>query len=270
MRTILITSGKAGTGTTTVAINLALALTNYGRQIILLDANLDNPHVGLMLGKSSFDDTIVSALEGKKDLNQLVYKHQSGLKIIPGNISLEHMNKKDVSKLISLLPQLKDKAEAIILDTAVGFHRDTIELIKHATDCILVTTPDFISVTETLKLLKIIKSHKKSILGIVVNRYSDKEYEMKIENIQTLLNENVIATIPEHKSIKESLKLKYPLIYSHPSSPATEAFKKFACNLIGAPYEKEKPKEESSKMMRILDKVGLKKWYESLMEEDEE
>jgi hypothetical protein len=27
---------------------------------------------------------------------------------------------------------------------------------------------------------------------------------------------------------------------------------------------------KKSKMMKILDKVGLKKWYDSLMEEDEE
>lgn len=270
MRTIVIASGKGGVGKTTIALNLSLALGKYGRQIILIDANFESPHVGLMLGKSNFEETIITAIEDKKQMKDIVYKHQSGLRIIAGNISLENLHKKDIDKFCKLLPQLNDYAEAVILDLSSGFHKDTIETIDNCTDIILVTTPDFISITETLKLLKIISAkNSKKILGVIVNKDSGREYDMKIENIQSLLGQKVIGVIPEHKSVKESLKLKYPVVYSHPSSPATEAFEKLACNLIGIKYEKKEP-EKKTKMGSVMEKVGLKKWYENLMQDDED
>lgn len=269
MRYIAVTSGKGGVGKTTIAINLATALTRYGRQVILIDANFDFPNVGLMLGKSNFEETIISAIEGKKKIDKTIYKHQSGLKLIAGNISLEHMHKKDIEKFNKLLPELEDKAEALILDVASGLNKENLDIIKNCHDLLAVTTPDFISVTETLKLLKVAKSHKKNILGVIVNRYANKDYDMKIENIQSLINEKIIAVIPDDKSLKESLKLKYPVVYSHPNAVSTVAFEKLACNLIGMPYQEKKPAKQT-KFMKVMEKLGLKKWYEALKEEDED
>lgn len=270
MRKIVVASGKGGVGKTTLTINLALALTNYGRQVILIDGNFNFPHIGLMLGKSNFEGTIISAIEGDKLISEVVYKHQSGLKMIAGNISLEHLHKKDIEKFNKAILQLDKYVESVIIDTEAGFNKDTVDIIKNGTDIILVTTPDFVSVTETLKLLKVIKQNEvQKILGIVVNKYTGKGSDMKIENIQTLLGEKIIGVIPDHKSIKESLKLKHPVIYSSPSAPTSEAFEKLACNIIGKKYEK-KEIVKKTKVVGIMEKVGLKKWYESLMEDEDE
>ena len=122
MRYVAIASGKGGVGKTTLGINLATALAKYGRQVVLVDANFEFPNVGLMLGKSHFEETLISALDNGK-IEKAIYKHQSGLKIIPGNISLEHLHKKDVDKFHSLLPKLKDKAEVLFLDIACKNHQ---------------------------------------------------------------------------------------------------------------------------------------------------
>ncbi|MCB9358397.1 P-loop NTPase [Candidatus Woesearchaeota archaeon] len=267
MRTIVIASGKGGVGKTTFALNISLALGKYGRQVILIDGNFDSPHIGLMLGKSNFEETIISALEGK-DITEVVYKHQSGVKVIAGNISLEHRHKKDIPKFNKLIRKLEEYAEALVIDTSSDT-ADSIEIIKHATDVILITTPDFISVTETLKLMKVIEQNNQKIVGVIVNKYSGKEYDMKIENIQSLIGQKVIGVVPFHKNVMESLKLKYPVVYSHPQSPATEAFEKIACNMIGVEYKKDEP-ENKTKTAVVMEKVGLKKWYENLMEEDED
>ena len=47
---ILIGSGKGGVGKTTVSINLALALSQRGRGVALLDADIYGPNVPLLLG----------------------------------------------------------------------------------------------------------------------------------------------------------------------------------------------------------------------------
>ncbi|MFT4343237.1 MAG: MinD/ParA family ATP-binding protein [Candidatus Woesearchaeota archaeon] len=267
MRKIVITSGKGGVGKSVVAVNLGLALNHYGRQVILVDGSFAFPHIGLMLGKSNFEETILSAIEGKKSMKDIVYKHQTGLRIIPGNISLEHLHKKDIKKFTTLIDDLKEYCEVALIDTTSGVHIDTLETIRIADDIILVTTPDFVSVTETLRMLKVIRQNLNvsHILGIIVTQHMHKEHDMTIENIQMLTDEKVIGVIPYHVHVKESLKLKHPVLYSHPSSSVSESFERVACNLIGKTYvEKEVTK---TKTEEVMEKLGLKKWYETIMKE---
>jgi Mrp family chromosome partitioning ATPase len=47
---IAVASGKGGVGKTTVAVNLALALTAQGQQVGLVDADLYGPDVPRMMG----------------------------------------------------------------------------------------------------------------------------------------------------------------------------------------------------------------------------
>jgi len=46
---IVITSGKGGVGKTTTAINLGASLNHFGKNVLILDANLTTPNVGIHL-----------------------------------------------------------------------------------------------------------------------------------------------------------------------------------------------------------------------------
>lgn len=272
MKTIAITSGKGGTGKTTIAINLCLALTKYGRQVILADGNFNSPNVGLMLGSTNFDDTIFHAIDDDRNLAEIVYRHQSGLKIIPGDISLEKIHKKDLEKFQEKMKDLENYAESVFVDTDSSFLHDNVKFLKNLTDIILVVTPDLLSVSETLKLLKLLKNkeNKPNIIGVIVNMHNNQDFDMDLKNIQTILDEKIIGIIPYHKSIKQSLKLKFPVLYSHPESKTSVAFEKIACNLIGEKYVDPNTNKKKTKMEIVMEKVGLKKWYENLTDEDEE
>lgn len=272
MKTLAIVSGKGGTGKTTISLNLSLALIKYGRQIITVDGNFETPHIGLMLGSSSFEDNIFHAIEEDRNLTEIVYKHQSGLKIIPGNISLEKLHKKDFTKFKEKIKELSNFAELVIVDTDSSFMHDNITFLRGINDIIIVTTPDLLSVTENIKLLKILTSGEKhpKILGVIVNKKTNKDYDMTIENIEELLKQKVIGIIPEHDSIKYSQKLKFPVLYSHPDSKASISYEKIACNLIGQKYKDDTQDKPKTKMEKVMEKVGLKKWYETLVEESED
>ena len=272
MRTIAIASGKGGTGKTTIAINLTLALTKYGRQVILADGNFNNPNIGLMLGSTKFEDTIFHAMDEDRNISEIVYKHQSGLKIIPGDISLEKIHKKDLVKFNDKLQDLKNNAEAVVIDTDSSFLHENVSLLKSIDSVIIVVTPDLISISESLKLLKLLKQgdNKTNVLGIVINMKTNKEYDLSLKNIESILHEKIIGIIPYHDSIKHSLKIKFPVLYSHPDSKASAAFEKLACNLIGKKYKDPKAEKPMTKMESVMEKIGLKKWYETIIEDAED
>ncbi len=255
-RFVVITSGKGGVGKTTVALNLAVALSNFGREVIVLDANFLSPHVGLKLGYTNFRVTLHHAMKGTNSIKEAIYKHQSGIKVVPSSIALEHMEHVDINRLKQILPELNNEAEIILIDTSNGINRVTQELVKNVNDLIIVTTPEITAVADALKTVKLAKKSRVNILGVIVNKFTGDELEMDIESIQSILELPILAVIPEHVHVKEALKMKLPVVYSHPTSPVTENFKMLAGDMIGEKYEINE-REVDEGLTSILDKLNM-------------
>src|SRR3989338_2370753 len=85
-KSICVSGSKGGIGKTTTSINLALSLFNKKENVVLLDANFTSPNVGIYLGHPVTPNSIHEVLSNKIKLDEAMYLHKSGLKIIPGNI----------------------------------------------------------------------------------------------------------------------------------------------------------------------------------------
>lgn len=64
-RFVGIVSGKGGVGRTTIAINLSTALHKFNREIILVDAHLNQPHIALFLGSHNVEKSLHHAIKNK-------------------------------------------------------------------------------------------------------------------------------------------------------------------------------------------------------------
>ena len=74
MRVLGIVSGKGGVGKTTIATNLALALSEIGREVVIVDCNITTSHVGFSFGFYYYPITLNDVLKGLFDLRRAVYK----------------------------------------------------------------------------------------------------------------------------------------------------------------------------------------------------
>src|SRR3989338_8055195 len=90
-RVITITSGKGGVGKTTSAINIGAALNYLGKDVIVVDANLTTPNIGLHLGAPIVPVSLNHVLSGKAKISDALYEHESGLKIIPSSLSIKEL-----------------------------------------------------------------------------------------------------------------------------------------------------------------------------------
>ena len=121
----------------------------------------------------------------------------------------------------------------------------------------IVTTPNLASVTDALKTVKLCQAHKKKIFGVIVNRVKDDDFDMAKENIEFILEHPVIALIPEDDTVRQSIHLKSPVTYSHPSAPASVGFKKLAADMLGEKYVESIEKKDTL-LDYILKTIGLK------------
>lgn len=258
-RFIAIASAKGGVGKTTVALNLANALINFGYEVVLVDSNLLTPNISVHLGMPKLKVTLHDALKGKKHITETAYLHPSGLRIIPSDFSLYNVDDLNIDRLHETLKGLKDTAELIVLDTPAGLARETLHVLRSCHDLIAVTTPDILAVGDTLKTIRLAESYGVNILGVIINKTTGKKHELSEKNIETILEKPILGVIPYHVDIEKSLHLRNPLLYTHPDSEASVSFKKIAAKLIGQSYEKKLEKDESDGMFTyMLKRLGLK------------
>src|SRR3989344_5415491 len=202
-RFVGIVSGKGGVGRTTIAINLSVALHKFNREVILVDAHLNQPHVALFLGSHNVEKTIHHAIKNKINIKDLAYKHHSGLKLIPGSFIEDHQKEIQTHKFKDVLLDLIGTAEIVIVDMG----------------------------SEGVKTIKKAKDGGIKITGIIINRIMEDEYDLHTQNIKTMMEYKILGDIHESKYIRSSLG-KDTVITLYSDSRASLEFKEIAKNLI--------------------------------------
>ncbi len=240
-RLITIASGKGGVGKTTTSINLGAALNYFGNEVIVVDANLATPNIGLHLGAPIVPISLNHVLSGRANISDAIYQHESGTKIIPSSLSINELRRLNHSKLKDVGKRLKRMSDIVIYDSAAGLGQEAIAAINSADEVIIVTNPEIPAVTDALKTSKLVGQMGKKILGVIVARAKGRKTEMPISNIQEMLELPILGVIPEDKRFQSSLVMKDALIHLHPKSKPAIEYKKIAAKLIGKNDYAEKP-----------------------------
>ncbi len=236
---ITITSGKGGVGKTTTAINLGAALNEFGKEVIILDANLTTPNVGLHLGAPIVPISLNHVLLGKARIGDAIYEHSSGTKIVPSSLSVKELRNLSHDKLKEVGKKLRKMADFVIYDSAAGLGEEAIAAIESADELIIVTNPEIPAVTDALKTSKLIEELGKQIRGVIVTKVRNTKTEMPINNIKEMLELPILGVIPDDKNVQTALVMKDALVHTHPHSKASRAYKKIAAKIIGNTSYKE-------------------------------
>lgn len=247
-----ILSGKGGVGKTTSAINLAAALNALGEDVLIVDANLSTPNIGLHLGAPIVPVTLNHVLDGRADVTDAIYEHDSGLKILPSSLSIKELKRINHDKLIEVAKELRKLADYIFLDSSAGLGREAESAINSADEVIIITQAEMPSIADALKTSKLTEYLNKDIRGFIINRHKGTRTEIDLQNIKDMLEIPHLGTIPEDKNIQKALVLKDAIIHTHPRSIASREYKKIAQKLLGEQYLKQQEKKEKSFWQRIF------------------
>jgi ATP-binding protein involved in chromosome partitioning len=167
---IAVGSGKGGVGKTTLAVNLAIALSRMGHKVGLLDGDVYGPNVPLMLGTSEQPKVM-----GENHISPI---HVHGLKVI----SVGFLNPGDKPliwrgpMLHSIIRQFLGSVEwgqldYLVVDLPPGTGDVALSLIQTVplTGAIVVSTPSDVSLQDARKAIEMFRQMKVDIVGVVEN-----------------------------------------------------------------------------------------------------
>ncbi len=241
-KVIVITSGKGGVGKTTTAINLGAALNSFGKETLVIDANLSTPNIGIHLNSPDVPINLNHVLNKKAKVFEAIYEHDSGLKIMPSSLSIKELKQIKPEKIKDFKEDFLDIAEYIIIDGAAGLTGEATSVMDVADELILVTNPEMPAITDALKTIKVAEEMKKKIAGVIVNRVRNNKSELSPTTVKEMLEVPILGMIPEHIVMQEALKMKNAVVHTHPKSKPSRAYKEIAARICGEEYNSDKDK----------------------------
>jgi len=239
---LVITSGKGGVGKTCTAINLGAAMNYFGKKVLIIDANLSTPNVGLHLNSSEVPISLNHVLLKKAKPSEAVYEHESKMKIMPASLSIKELKRIAPEKLNYFKKEFQKMADYVIVDSAAGLGHEAECAIKLADEIIIITNPEMPAIIDALKTIKLAEQINKPVKGIIITRVRKDEIELKSDIVKELLEIPILGMIPEDDSLRKSINLRDAVVHTHPSSKSARAYKEIAAQIIDIEYDSDKDK----------------------------
>jgi len=237
---IVISSGKGGVGKTTTAVNLGAAMKHFGKDVVIVDGNLSTPNIGIHLNSPEVPISLNDVLKKRAELNDAIYEHHSGVKIIPSSLSIKELKKTKPQKMKELKKELSKISDYVIIDSAAGLGEEAIAAIEMADELILVTNPEMPAITDALKTIRLAQQQNIPVKGVIVTRVRKDKVELQPETVKDMLEVPVMGMIPEDITIKKAVNQKNAVIHTHPTSKPSRAYKEIVAKILDVEYDSRK------------------------------
>jgi len=190
---IAVFSGKGGTGTTTLAINLADHIRRYTDALVaIIDLNLPMGDVDLFLDLQSCY-TIVDLLNNLKRLDKTLLlssltHHKSGLYVLADPENLVECERITGTGVTQVLTILKEYMDYIVADLNHNFDEVTLAALDIADTILLITQQSVPIIRNTQRCLDLFKKlgYSQEKVKLVINRYLEDK-KMPIKEIEDIL-----------------------------------------------------------------------------------
>jgi succinoglycan biosynthesis transport protein ExoP len=172
-RTVLVTSGTAAEGKTTIAVCLAIASISSGQKVLLVDCDFARPQVHRMLGVRN-STGLTDILKGTANLQEAITQADgSRLSILTVGRSPDGaIDLLNSARMEGLLTELKRLFDIIILDSAPVQVSNALILGGLAEKTIFVTRREWTTHSKASYAMKQLQLYGAEIAGVVFNRAS--------------------------------------------------------------------------------------------------
>jgi flagellar biosynthesis protein FlhG len=241
VKVVAVTSGKGGVGKTNVAANIAIALAQRSRNVMLLDADLGLANVDVLLGlQPRFN--LSHVVSGDIDLAGTVMQGPAGVRIVPatsGNHAMTDLSPASQAAIINAFAELADQPEILIVDTAPGISPEVARFVQASQQAIVVVCDEPASITDAYALIKVFSRHYGiSHFQIVTNqtrnaneghRLFDKIRKVTDSYLDVVLRH--LGDIPRDRLLQRAVQEQRAVVDAYPSCGSSKALRQIAMRL---------------------------------------
>jgi pilus assembly protein CpaE len=262
-RLITVFSPKGGVGKTTIAANLAVALSaRDGLKVCLVDLDLGFGDIAITLQlfpARTIADAV--ALESELDfsvLEPLLTPHRRGFSTLVAPVQPDAKDSIPASLVSRILSVLKQNFDYVIVDTSPAFDEHVLQAFDETDELLLVTTLDVPTLKnvkiacETLDLLNFPKPRR----HLVLNRADDK-VGLSPDKVETTLDMKITQAIPTSPEVANATNAGEPIAASHPKHVVSQAFNRLADGVTGVSSGTAKGTRAADPAGRPASKRGL-------------
>lgn len=264
---IAVHSLRGGLGTTSISVNLALALNKvWAKETLLVDAVFSAGQVAMMLNtKPNFSWEDFSEIELKNIDEELIEnvasKHATGLSFIAAPSSPIAVDTFSDEFWKIVLSKLAKQYEFIVIDTAHDFTDITIQMLNFANNLVLVVAPEMSSLRAAMSALdiydklgfppekiKLLLNSNSSIIGI------------RQAQIEKVLGRPVDFVIPyEPEEVIRAVNFGEPFYLKNSSLPISVKLEDMAFILSNEIHKNLPPAAPTEAWKRVTTRLGEKK-----------
>lgn len=256
-KTLAVISGKGGVGKSNITLNMALALQDKGKKVLLIDLDIGMGNIDILMGNSS-SATIIDVLTDRKPLLQSLSVGPKGLRYISGGTGLDVMFQLDQRKWTFFAHELShalSQFDYVLFDMGAGLSKDQLPFILSAEDILIITTPEPTAIMDAYSAVKhLVLTENKLSMKVAVNRCRDQKegldaFARLSRTIHMFLDVQVqfAGSVSDDVIVSKAVVEQVPFFIKSPQAKASRSVR----ILADALFEREETRHKEDKQTFI-------------------
>jgi len=256
---IAVYSPKGGTGCSTIAANLAIAIKEETKgKVALMDASFRFGDIGVLLNLQSertIDD--LASAEGGLDedvVQDVLSTHSSGLKVLlaPGQPERADLIKPEHVKTI--LGHLEDAFDYVVVDTIHSIDETVLTILEMAEQILLLTTGEIPAIKNAKLFFEICEAlHYPPEKNILILNKADPRSVLGVKDIEASIKHAVLTQIEkDERTTTQAAQVGVPFVVNQKNTPIAQSLFRLARLLVGPAAEEAKRPAEVKKAGRLF------------------
>ncbi len=246
-RSLLITSGKGGVGTSNLSLNLAVALGAMGRRVVLIDADAGLANLDVLCGLS-LDRDLGDAMVSGRPLAEAIVDGPETVRLLPG----VHAARADDEAVNSSRDRLADElpeiaaetgADFILIDGGSGLSPSDSALVDVVDEVVIVATPEPTAVTDAQGIVARLRrrsSDGPTIRSVVGQARSSAEAIEAIDRLSSACRSFLGTAVRPigpgfvrfDPKVPLAVRKRRPVVLEYPLCDASRSYKRLARALV--------------------------------------
>jgi len=239
---ICVSSGKGGVGKTSITVNVAVALAQAGKRVLLVDGDLGLANVDIVLGLS-VKHTVRETVEEGAALSDILVQIAPDFFVLPASSGVPEMASLSVEEQTFLTNALEDimgDFDYVLIDCAAGIGESVLWFNRWADHSAVILAPDPTSMTDAYALIKVMAAQfgRQEFHLIVNNVRSQKEGAELFKSMSAVLKNflriepELLGMIPSDPTVSKAIRAQKPFLSTAPEAKASKAVKVLAAQII--------------------------------------